>query len=250
MVSKERANPILRGIIDTMLGVELVRQSSIPHKNRLAVILIDSAFETACRGYLQHVAKVTLTDAHKHRDTLVKTIKSKLNTIDEQVWSDIDYYYTEIRCDFYHQSAGKTITDVTLLDYKETVEFVIDQAFGIKIDELVKSQNGILNEGQKSAADATFQTSVVPVSSLQNRTDKVLVAVAELNPSDVEQVNDYFKKEGDALRLKQDEFINIVARNSGSKKLFYFDKSSKTWTLSGLGRFRISQIQKEVANDQ
>lgn len=250
MASKEKSNPILRGIIDTMLGVELIRQSSIPHKNRLAVILIDSAFETASRGYLQHIAKITLTDAHKHRDNLVKIVKSKLNTIDEQVWSDIDYYYTEIRCDFYHQSAGKTITDITLLDYKETVEFVIDQAFNIKIDDLVRAQAGTLKEGSESAINTSSEGLKIHVLRLQNRTDKVLVAVAETNPNDVEQVNNFFKKQGDALRLKKDEFGNIVARNSGSKKLFYFDTANKVWTLSGLGRFRISQIQKEVSNDQ
>jgi hypothetical protein len=86
------------------------------------VILIDSAFETACRAFLQHKAKIKLGDSHKHRDNLISTMKSKLKEIDSEVWDNINFYYEEIRCDFYHQSAGKTITETAVLDYRDTVE--------------------------------------------------------------------------------------------------------------------------------
>ena len=60
----DAVSPWLRGIMDTLVGAELLRLSAIPHRNRLAVILIDSAFETACRSYLQHKAKIKLSDSH------------------------------------------------------------------------------------------------------------------------------------------------------------------------------------------
>jgi hypothetical protein len=134
--TKTKQSPWIAGIVDTLVGADLIRQSKIPHRNRLAVILIDSAFETACRAFLQYVAKIKLQPEHRQRDALVKTVKSKLTEVDTDVWDNIDFYYHEIRCDFYHQSAGKTIIDVSLLDYQEAVEFVINKALGISIEAL------------------------------------------------------------------------------------------------------------------
>jgi len=114
-----KTSPWIRGIVDTLVGAALLRSSSIPTKNRLVVILVDTAFETACRAFLKNNLKIKLDQNHTRRDNLVKTVRSKLPAIDEQVWNKIEYYYTDIRCDFYHQSAGKTLTDGDLLDYQK-----------------------------------------------------------------------------------------------------------------------------------
>ncbi len=123
-----KTSPWITGIVDTLVGVSLLRTSAISTKNRLVVILVDTAFETACRAFLKNNLKIKLDQNQSHRDNLVKAVRSKLPTIDEEVWNNIEYYYTDIRCDFYHLSAGKTLTDSDLLDYQETVEFVIDMA--------------------------------------------------------------------------------------------------------------------------
>src|SRR5262245_890599 len=115
-LADSKPSPWLRGIVDTLVGADVLRTSVIPHRNRLAVILIDSAFETSCRAFLQHKAKVQLSDNHRHRNVLIATMKGKLTLVDDAVWDNINFYYEEIRCDFYHESAGKTITDTTLLD--------------------------------------------------------------------------------------------------------------------------------------
>jgi hypothetical protein len=70
-------SPWMRGVIDTLVGAELLRGSAIPHRNRLVVILIDSAFETACRAFLQHKEKIKMGDSHRHRDNLISTMRSK-----------------------------------------------------------------------------------------------------------------------------------------------------------------------------
>lgn len=240
-MSKIINNPYLRGIVDTFLGVKLLLQSNIPHKNRLAVILLDSAFETACRAYLTYVSNIKLSDSHKHRDNLIKTVKAKLPQIDEEVWNNIDYYYTEIRCDFYHQSAGKTIADVTLLDYQDTIEFVINEAFNIKINQLVEAELVLLKkESAKLAVNSASK--YIPLHKLKEKLDKIIVAVNQVKPKSFDELNEYFKKEGDTIRLEKNEFTNIVARHSGSKKYFYFDKNLKVWDLSSIGKFKLSQL--------
>jgi hypothetical protein len=229
----------MRGVIDTLVGAELLRGSAIPHRNRLAVILIDSAFETACRAFLQHKARVKLSEGHKHRENLISTVKSKLKDIDTEVWDNINFYYEEIRCDFYHRSAGKTVTDTAVLDYRDTVEFVIDTAFATKVrpvveEQLIAAQTiEAADDGEASAAPT------IPVADAKDRTTKVLIAVAAVSPKSVDDVNDFFKREGDSLRLKPEEFTTVLARNSGSKRLFYFDREARRWKLSKLGHKRM-----------
>jgi len=241
-------SPWMRGVIDTLVGSELLRGSTIPHRNRLAVILIDSAFETACRAFLQHKAKIKLSDSHKHRDNLISTMKSKLNEIDAEVWDSINFYYEEIRCDFYHQSAGKTITDISVLDYRDTVEFVIDTAFATKVRPLVEQQL-IAAQTTDTADDAVLHPipTIHPTES-RDRTTKVLIAVAAVAPKSVDEVNEYFKREGETLRLKPEEFTTFLARNSGSKKLFYYDRAARRWKLSKLGLDKLCAAKQEDAN--
>lgn len=237
--------PWLRGIIDTLVGARLISQSAIPHRNRLAVILLDSAFETSCRAYLTHKAKIKLGDSHKHRENLVSTIKSKLNDIDDLVWENIDYYYTEIRLDFYHQSAAKTITEGQLLEYQEAIEFVISNAFSTRVDELANNEFQRLMKNASSIIETVSPAPDMAVRNVNDKVSKMLIAVATVHPKTVDEVNDFFKKEGDSLRLKKDDFLNVVARNSGSKKLFYYDRQNGSWEISGTGKFKLSQLEGE-----
>ena len=241
-------SPWMRGVIDTLVGSELLRGSSIPHRNRLAVILIDSAFETACRAFLQHKAKIKLSESHKHRENLISTMKSKLKEIDAEVWDSINFYYEEIRCDFYHQSAGKTVTDTAVLDYRDTVEFVIDTAFETKVRPVVEEQL-IAAQTVEAADDGVAKAaSTVHVADVKDRTMKVLLAVAAVAPKGVDEVNEYFKREGESLRLKPEDLTTVLARNSGSKKLFYFDREARCWKLSKLGSNKLEAAGHEDTN--
>ena len=207
------------------------------------MILIDSAFETACRSYLQHRAKIKLSDAHRHRENLISTMKGKLPTVDVAVWDSINFYYEEIRCDFYHQSAGKTITDTALLDYRDIVEFVIDNAFGTTVRAMVDEQLAEVLASDEPHEGTILPPSDVHVVDVKERADKILVGIAQARPKNVSALNAYFKREGEPLRLKPGDFTNVVARHSGSKKLFYFDRTERAWNLSKSGLKRLSLLK-------
>lgn len=241
-MAKDTIRPWLVGVVDTLIGAEYLRRSEIPHKNRLAVILIDSAFETACRAYLRNVAKVRLQDSHRGRANLVKAVKAKLKEVDDAVWENIEFYYTEIRNDFYHESAGKTITDVAVRDYRDTIEFVIDAAFDVHVGAMVNPEVDVLIASSGPSGETSQTPKPIRITDLDSPVDKVIVAVGHLSPSKVDAVNDFLKREGDSLRLRSDEFTNMVARNTGSKKFFYHSKETKTWELSGLGQFKLTQL--------
>lgn len=240
----------MTGLRDTLVAAKMISMSQIPHRNRLAVILLDSAFETACRAYLRHVAKIQLEETHKHRDTLVKTIKSKLTEIDNEVWETIDFYYQEIRNDFYHQTSMKTITDDSLFEYSEAVSFIIDVAFKVDSAQMVDNMLQSISTTNKPTSSSDVSQKRVLITSIPDRIHKLIVAVDVLAPNSFTEVNEFFKKEGDITKLTKDEFTNIVARNSGSKRNFYFNKDSKRWELSSFGRFKLTQIMEELGNDR
>ncbi len=210
------------------------------------MILIDSAFETACRAYLQHVAKIKMNEAQRHRESVVKAVRGLLKVIDKDVWENIGFYYTDIRNDFYHQTASKTITDIALLDYLDAVEFVVDTAFGIGISQLVSDALDIAERSLSTVTEESPPGVALPkLRMLSKDIDKVLVGVAAIKPRSADDLNDFFKREGEKLRLKPDTFTNMLARNTGSKKLFYFSREEKTWKLSGLGEFRLGELKEE-----
>ena len=242
MTDQKRVSPWIAGIVDTLVGARVLLGTTIPHRNRLAVILLDTAFETACRAFLKQKKRIKLTDAHRTRETLVKATRGNLKDIDDAVWESVAYYYEEIRNDLYHESAGKTITDTALLDYQDTIEFVIGRALDVSIGTMVAAE---VEELKKAAVAEPVQLGAVATPSLRgvsNRIDKVILGVAAVQPQSVDTLNEFFKREGDSLRLKAAEFTNIVARNSGSKRFFYFSKEQKAWVLSSAGQFKVSQI--------
>jgi DNA-directed RNA polymerase subunit F len=242
VTDKKKVSPWVPGIIDTLVGARVLLGTTIPHRNRLAVILMDTAFETACRAFLKHRKRFKLTDAHRSRETLVKATRGNLKDIDDAVWESIAYYYEEIRNDLYHESAGRTITDTALLDYQDTVEFVIGRALNESIDKMVSAE---AEELRKATVAEPVQLGAVVTPGLRdvsNRVDKVIVGIAAIQPRSAEELNEYFKREGDGLRVKAADFTNIVARNRGSKRFFYYSKEQKTWMLSAAGHFKLSQI--------
>ena len=245
MTNGSDRKPWLEGIIDTLVGARFLLQSAIPHKNRLAVILFDAAFETGCRTYLRNIAKVKLDEAHKHRDNLMKLVKAQLSAIDADVWSSLDYYYNEMRNDFYHVSASKTLTESAVLDYEETVQFVLDRAFSTKTKDLVETRMKSATHTEAPTPDSQQE---VDWAKALTRTERILAAVAVISPRRVDEVNSYLKKQGVPLRITANEFTNTVARNTGSRTFFFFDRDQKRWGLSALGKFRLTSLLKETAN--
>jgi len=243
-MANAKARPWISGIVDTLVGAHVLMKTAIPHRNRLAVILIDSAFETACRAYVHHVAKVERTDAHRHRDNLVKAARGLLKGIDKDVWENINFYYTEIRNDLYHVTASKTVTDIALLDYLDAVEFVIHTAFGIPVGEMVTQAVGSAQNSQRSESqgDELAPMRVPELRGLSADLDKVVIAVHAIGPNSVHEINEFFKEHGDRLRLKPAAFTSLVARNSGSKRFFFYSRADKAWKLSSLGKYRLAEL--------
>jgi len=120
---------------------------------------------------------------------------------------------------------------------------VIDRAFGIRVGNLVKEKLESVQQAGVSSVNEETQLSI-PLDSIENKVDRVLVAVARVLPPSAHEVNEFFRRQGVTLKLKSDEFTKIVARNSGTKKFFFFNRELRRWELSALGEFRLKQVVK------
>lgn len=237
--------PWIRGVVDTLAGAKVILATTIPHKNRLAVILYDSAFEIACRAFLQYKERIKLENAHRVRENLMKVVKARLKDVDPDVWQIIDFYYQEVRCELYHDSASKTITDEALLDYEDAVLFVIDLALNVKARDMLAAYT----YSTPQVVQDSHSQSTKLLSNAKTPVDRLIVAVDAIRPSGYEQLRDWFRKAGVPPPIKEQDFTNTMARNTGSKKYFYFNKVTKCWELSGIGVFRLSQLSEGETNE-
>jgi len=235
----ELKQPWLRGIIESLTAANLIRHSKIESKNRLIVILLDSALEIAFRSFLKRTKNITLSDQHKHRETLVKTVKDN-TTFDKKVWDLINYYYEDIRCDFYHSSSDKTLTDKSLDDYSELVEFVINTLFDIKSrDYILRPEEVVEIAGVKK-----IQEDSMYFSDLKSDLEMFLLGVDKCNPSSFTELNECLKKEGARKRFTSKQFDNCARVNY--RHLFYRDNSKKKWNLSSEGLRKLREIRERI----
>ncbi len=97
MTSPAITNPLppwVRGIADNLAAAKLLLDSVLESRNRLALILLDSALEIGFREYLENVKKITGLDddAMKHRENLIKVV-GRNSKITEDDWTQIDFFY-------------------------------------------------------------------------------------------------------------------------------------------------------------
>src|SRR2546426_886763 len=109
--------PPISGISDGLRCVGLIEASSLPTRNRLAFLTLDSVLEISIRVFLKHKRRITMDPVkHRRRDVLIEMAKKNLRVVDESVWDHVTYCYTDIRCPLYHEASDMTVTDAMLED--------------------------------------------------------------------------------------------------------------------------------------
>jgi len=197
----EISKPWIRGLVETLTAVKLLRQSLIETKNRQALILLDSALEIGFKNFLIYEKEVKLEKSNpilQHRDKLHKAVADKTRGLfnekpwtDDEVWKLINFYY-EARCDLYHEVAEKTLSDSSINDFYELVSFVLDKLFAIRTKELVLEPIKVLPvEGRQP----------INLSKLKKPIDLFVVAVAH-------------------SRSKSAKDVKLALRKLGSKRSF------------------------------
>lgn len=227
-----KTRPWIIGLIDGLSAANLIKSSSIAHKNRFAFIVLDSTLEIAFKNFLVNEKKIsTIPESQwKFREKIIKIMKKNVK-FDKDVWSDIDYFYN-LRVGLYHEDAEKTVIDETVNKFQELVEFVLDNLFEIESSSMVPLTQSLIPLKESPSEG-------IPINRIPEKINVLVVAVAESKSKEPNELNEFLKIKG--FRGKLSNNTMSVYLNNTMKHLFYFDDY---WKLSQEGKIRYDEFRK------
>lgn len=132
---KMSQEPWTRGLVEAMSVVDIVRgRTKHDTKNRIALILLDSNFEIGLKEYLvnhkdHYFNDKQIAELFADRRKVIDKVK-KLTSFDDNLWRKAAHYYTR-RNKLIHERATVDISDRDLLDYRDVVEAILSELFGL-----------------------------------------------------------------------------------------------------------------------
>lgn len=241
-----KQKPWIRGLVETLTAVKLLRRSSIETKNRQALILLDSALEIGFKNFLTYEKDIKLEKDNPillYRDKLHKAVADKTEKLfneepwtDEKVWKLIGFYY-EARCDLYHEMAEKTLSDSSIDDFYELVCFVLDRLFAIRTKHLVVEPTEVLPVEQRPP---------VNVKKLKKPIDLIVVAVAHSQSGSGKDLKVALKRLGSRKNLDASKIGTYLSRYA---HLFHRDEETYVIKLSDSGKIHYQRMSKLLQPD-
>jgi len=225
--------PWVRGIADNLAAAKLLLDSTLESRNRLALILLDSALEIGFREYLENVKKITGLDeeAMKHRETLVKVVRRNSRIIQDD-WTRVDFFYV-LRCNCYHESASLTLSDTLIAEFYTLVSSIVDLLFDVTISAHLPDQEDIIRKSASGPAIA------LPISKARSDVEEIVMALFDGPLKDSTEIAERLKQKGSRRRMAPSK---ISSRMSDANYRHFFYNGAEGWTLSDAGRDRFFAI--------
>ena len=223
--------PWVRGLADNLAAAKLLLDSTLESRNRLALILLDSALEIAFREYLENVKKITGLDPDemKHREKLNKVVR-KNSPITDADWGQIDFFY-QLRCDCYHESASLTLNDTLIGEFYTLVSSIVDLLFDVTISAHLPDQAHIVGKALSPPS--------VPVSAASSDIEEIVIALFDGPLKSTKEAAEKLKQKG-SRRSMSPSRISSRMSDAAYKHLFY--EGADGWTLSNAGRDRFFEV--------
>ncbi len=228
-----KPKPWINGLIDGISGSNLIRQSLIPHKNRFAYVILDSTLEIAYKNFIVNEKKIGNfpSSKWKFRDEIEKLVKKHTN-FDQEVWDEVNYFY-KIRTGLYHEDSDKTVTDETVNNFQELVEFFIEKLFNVSCSELTPLTQSLISTSLK-------ESSKIPINNIPQKINVIVVAVGESDSKTPEEIQNILKKKGFRGSINT-ATISTYLNHTFS---YLFHKENDTWRLSEEGMTRYDDLKK------
>lgn len=131
--------PWAEGLYEIVVAVDHISKSTLSQKNRIQLILLDSALEIGFKEYLVHES------GGIYNDNSLAVLFSKRAQVQDEVekylrlgkdfWKRVDFYYW-IRCDFVHKRAEVGISDEQIGKYRSMVHRLFAKMFGLNFPPL------------------------------------------------------------------------------------------------------------------
>jgi len=228
--------PWVNGLIDGISASNLIRSSTIENKNRIAFIILDSTLEIAFKNYILNVKKLPniKESTWRNRETVNKIVK-KHTDFEVDTWKEVDYFYG-VRTGLYHADSEKTVTETTINDFQDTVEFFINNLFNVQCSKLVPLTHSLI---PSEISTAEISDNKIPINKIPERINVLVIAVGESESKNASDINEFLKRKGFKGKIPN----NVINTNLNHfyKHCFYFDEY---WKLSEEGQKRYNSIQK------
>jgi len=229
--------PWIRGIVENIYASDLIKETTFENKNRIRLILLDTSLEIAFKNYLIYEKKIPVDkDKKLERKELIK--RAKNNTLfQEEIWTKLDYFYG-IRCELYHEHAGKTLMESDINDFHKIVAFIVTTLFS--------TPYSLLEVDALSFVRPQKNKIYVPINELKPL-DQIILSVGRNKLKTSSEVHNAMKEAGARNPLKA---TNITAYiKSPSYNHFFIIKDDEIkLTESGEARFSeiVSKYEPEV----
>jgi len=130
-----KRKPWTTGLYETIIAVDWILKRRFDQKNRIALVLLDSALEIAFKEYLVNECGTRygdkrLSEIFASRIDVHKEIK-KYASFSNNTWQKIERYY-DLRCQLIHRRATVAIPDKEIADFRRITERVLAKLFRIK----------------------------------------------------------------------------------------------------------------------
>ncbi|WP_461632111.1 ATP-binding protein [Labilibaculum euxinus] len=128
--------PWANGAMEAYIAINEIKKLALDQKNRLVLLILDSAMEIAFKDYLVNDSRETysetrLTAIMKNRSEVHKEVKKNIS-FDTVDWPKIEYYY-KLRCDLVHKRASADISDHDVQVYQTLYEKIMNQLFSLQL---------------------------------------------------------------------------------------------------------------------
>ncbi|MEO5644140.1 MAG: ATP-binding protein [Bacteroidia bacterium] len=132
--SLAKKKPWVIGLYEAISAVDAISKLNLKQKNRFALIMLDSNLEIALKEYLVHEANIgtrRFSNIVLNRTDIIIEVQRHNTSISASEWSKVNYYYVQ-RNNLVHQKATAAVSDSDVEDYRELVEKILKQLFGLK----------------------------------------------------------------------------------------------------------------------
>jgi tetratricopeptide (TPR) repeat protein len=153
-----RVKPWLVGIVGTLSGVLKINETDIPCRGRLALILLDTVFETASFVYLEKEMRWKKADLgaladRRVRSDLLSAVR-RTTTLGSDVWTLLEECHTErnVRA---HQDPNKDIPGSYVREYFSAALAFVNHLFKLTLDEEAVRLEGALTPSSHGHTAAT-----------------------------------------------------------------------------------------------
>jgi hypothetical protein len=130
-----KAKPWARGSYESIIAVDLIFKQNLIEKNRICLILLDSALEIGFKDYLVNESGKFYSDSDLLRifgkRHLVHQEIQPFITIDPPTWKRIKYFYG-LRCELIHKKTSANIIDDDIIEFRGIVENTLKKLFNLK----------------------------------------------------------------------------------------------------------------------